>query len=241
MSFIKKHYKLIISILVCLLIFIIFKVNNKNNHNYISLGDGFSLGKDCYGQIDYGYSDYLKDYLEENEYLNRYVKSFSEENASIASLKSQIITNKKIKLNNKELNLKQTLRESTILTLTIGLNDLIYNISITNNLTERKLDKIIENIEKEFKELIIEIKKYYQYEIYVIGYYSINSNNYYIEKGIKKLNDLYKNNKNIVYIDTYEMFSKNKKFHSIDQNIYPNRYGYEAISRKIIDKLFKIA
>ena len=53
MKFIKKHYKLFISILVCLLVFLIFKENNKNNQNYLSLGYGFALGKDSYGQVDY--------------------------------------------------------------------------------------------------------------------------------------------------------------------------------------------
>ena len=161
MKFIKKHYKLFISILVCLLVFVIFKENNKNNQNYLSLGDGFALGKDSYGQVDYGYSDYLKDYLQKNEYLNRYIKSFSEETMSIAELKSKIIVNKKINIGNQEINLKQALRESTILTLSIGLNDLIYQISIADNLTDNKLDKIITNIEKNFNSLIIELKKYY--------------------------------------------------------------------------------
>ena len=180
MKFIKKHYKLFISILVCLLVFVIFKENNKNNQNYLSLGDGFALGKDSYGQVDYGYSDYLKDYLQENEYLNRYIKSFSEETMSIAELKSKIIVNKRINIGNQEINLKQALRESTILTLSIGLNDLIYQISIADNLTDNKLDKIITNIEKNFNSLIIELKKYYQYDIYVIGYYNINSTNYFL-------------------------------------------------------------
>jgi hypothetical protein len=239
MKFIKKHYKLLISILVCLLVFVIFKENNKNNQNYLSLGDGFALGKDSYGQVDYGYSDYLKDYLQENEYLNRYIKSFSEETMSISELKSKIIVNKKINIGNQELNLKQTLRESTILTLSIGLNDLIYQMSIADNLTDSKLDKIITNIEKDFNSLIIELKKYYRYDIYVIGYYNINPTNYFLTIGIKKLNNIYKNNKDIIYIDIYEDFQNNKNFRSRKQNIYPNRHGYQAISNKIIDKMAK--
>lgn len=173
MKFLKKHYKLIITILVIILIFLIFKINNQNNQSYLSLGDGFALGKDSYGQIDYGYSDYVKDYLQKNNYLNKYIKSFSEETMSITSLKEMIGTNKKINLNNHELNIRQTLRESTILTLSIGLNDLLYQLSISDNVTNNNIDIIINNIEKSFKELIIEIKKYYQYDIYVIGYYNI--------------------------------------------------------------------
>ena len=136
MKFIKKHYKLIITIIVILLIFLIFKLNNKNNQNYISLGDGYALGKNSYGQIDYGYSDYYKDYLSTNDYLNRYIKSFSTETMTINSLLDSISINKKIVLHDQEYNLKQTLRESTILTLSIGLNDLIYQMSISEELTD---------------------------------------------------------------------------------------------------------
>lgn len=238
MKFIKKHYKLIITIIVILLIFLIFKLNNKNNQNYTSLGDGYSLGKNSYGQIDYGYSDYFKDYLSTNNYLNRYIKSFSVETMTINSLIDNISINKKIVLNNKEYNLKQTLRESTILTLSIGLNDLIYQMSLSEELTDSTIDKIISNIKKDYKKLIREIKKYYQYDIYIVGYYSVNTNNY-LNKGIRKLNNIYRNDKEVIYIDTYTLFESNKSYRSRSQSIYPNNKGYEAISRQIVLKASK--
>ena len=238
MKFIKKHYKLIITIIVILLIFLIFKLNNKNNQNYISLGDGYALGKNSYGQIDYGYSDYYKDYLSTNDYLNRYIKSFSTETMTINSLLDSISINKKIVLHDQEYNLKQTLRESTILTLSIGLNDLIYQMSISEELTDTTIDKIISNIEKDYKKLIREIKKYYQYDIYVVGYYSVNSNTY-LNKGIRKLNNIYRNDKDVIYIDIYSLFESNKSYRSRSQSIYPNNKGYEAISRQIVLKTSK--
>lgn len=238
MKFIKKHYKLIITIIVILLIFLIFKLNNKNNQNYISLGDGYALGKNSYGQIDYGYSDYFKDYLNTNDYLNRYIKSFSTETMTINSLIDSISINKKIVLNDQEYNLKQTLRESTILTLSIGLNDLIYQMSLSEELTDSTIDKIISNIENDYKKLIREIKKYYQYDIYVVGYYSVNANTY-LNKGIRKLNNIYRNDKDVIYIDTYSLFESNKSYRSRSQSIYPNNKGYEAISRQIVLKTSK--
>ncbi len=238
MKFIKKHYKLIITIIVILLIFLIFKLNNKNNQNYISLGDGYALGKNSYGQIDYGYSDYYKDYLSTNDYLNRYIKSFSTETMTINSLLDSISINKKIVLHDQEYNLKQTLRESTILTLSIGLNDLIYQMSLSEELTDSTIDKIISNIEKDYKKLIREIKKHYQYDICVVGYYSVNANTY-LNKGIRKLNNIYRNDKDVIYIDTYSLFESNKSYRSRSQSIYPNNKGYEAISRQIVLKTSK--
>ena len=157
---------------------------------------------------------------------------------TINSLIDNISINKKIVLNNKEYNLKQTLRESTILTLSIGLNDLIYQMSLSEELTDSTIDKIISNIEKDYKKLIREIKKYYQYDIYIVGYYSVNTNNY-LNKGIRKLNNIYRNDKDVIYIDTYTLFESNKSYRSRSQSIYPNNKGYEAISRQIVLKASK--
>lgn len=239
MNFIKKYTKLIIFIIICLVIFLIFKLNNHHNITYLALGDSFALGKNAYGQIDYGYSDYVKDYLEKNDKLNKYIKTFSEEDASITTLYQNIVLNKKITLNNKEYNLKQSLRETNILTLSIGLNDLIYKLSITNNLNESSIDKIISEIAENFNKLITEIRKYYPKEIYVIGYYNIYPQSKLYELSIKKLNNIYKNNKDIIYIDTYELFEKNKLYLPNFINYHPSTHGYKAISNEILTKITK--
>jgi hypothetical protein len=56
---------------------------------------------------------------------------------------------------------------------------------------------------------------------------------------IKKLNNIYKKNKNVTYISTY-IISENKNiFLSNSMNYYPNYKGYQVISSKIIDKISK--
>lgn len=239
MKFIKKHYKFLITISVCLTIFLIFQKNNHNNINYTSLGDSLSLGVDSYGQVDYGYSDYVNDYLLKENKSNKYLKSFSNSTYSIKSLYQDIIINKKINLNNKTYNIKQTLRESNILTVSVGLNDLIYRLSITNNLRDTNIDKIISEIKIDFNLLITEIRKYYPYDIYVIGYYNIVPESNMYDKAIQKLNDIYKENKEVIYIDTYNIFKNNKEYMPNFINYYPTRKGYEAISKEIIDKVAK--
>ena len=66
---IKKHYKLIIFLLIVLLIFFIYKTNHNHYFNYTSLGDGYALGINSYGEIDYGYSDFIKDKLKKEKKL----------------------------------------------------------------------------------------------------------------------------------------------------------------------------
>lgn len=239
MKFIKKHKILIVFILVCISIFLIYKRNDKNNINYTSLGDGLAIGIDSFGRIDYGYSDYIKDFLQEKEKLNQYIKSFSNQNMNIEKLQEYILINKKIKLRKKEYNIRNTLRETEILTISVGLNDLIYNLNVTNIKTDYKLDCIINDINKDFNTLIKEIKKYYPGKIYVIGYYKSPVYDSLTNRGIDKLNKIYSDNKEVTYISTSDILSYDKNSFSNPDSYYPNRIGYEKISKKIISKVSK--
>ena len=239
MNLIKKYLKLFSIIIICITIFFIFKLNNKNNITYLSLGDSFALGKNAYGQIDYGYSDYVKDYLSANKRLNKYIKSFSKKDASINSLYQDIVINRQIKINNKKYNIKQMLRESDILTISIGLNDLIYKLSIEQNCSKETITRITLEIENDFNKLISEIKKYYHNEIYVVGYYNIYPENNIYEESIIKLNNIYKNNQDIVYIDISKMSYNKNKYVPFFMNYFPSRSGYKLISEEIIKKISK--
>ena len=50
-------------IVVCLSVLLIYLGFKDNKIYYLSMGDGLSLGVTPYGGVDYGYSDYVKDYL----------------------------------------------------------------------------------------------------------------------------------------------------------------------------------
>lgn len=240
MRFIKKHIKLLIFILVIISIYLIYKLNNNNNLTYIALGDGYASGENSYGIVDYGYSDYLKDYLKKNNNLNFYSKKFSSDDIMITTLYENIIINKKVQEQDRTINIKQSLRESSIVTLSIGLNDLIYKISLEENyITNSKLDKIVNDTYKDFQSLIKEIKKYYLGEIYVIGYPRKNIKDNNLNEALRKLNNLYKDNEDVTYIDTYYIFKNNSNYLSNPNSIYPNIKGYKAISDEIITNLNK--
>ena len=63
----KRILKLVFLTIVILSVFLIYKSTNNKYLNYTSIGDGLSKGIDSYGNIDYGYSDYVKDYLKDIE------------------------------------------------------------------------------------------------------------------------------------------------------------------------------
>ena len=237
MKYIKKHIKLIILLLVILSVILIYKYNNHNNINYTAIGDNLTIGKNSFGIVDYSYADYVNEYLKERKKLNKYIKSFSHSNLTIDKLYDYILMNKKITLNNKEYNIRQTLRETNILTIQVGLNDLKYQISMLEINSPSNLERIILEIDNSFSNLISEIRKYYQNDIYVIGYYE-KGDNTYLNTGINMLNKIYAKNKNIIYIPIDEVM-KEEKYYSNELSYYPNRYGYEAISNEIINKMAK--
>lgn len=220
-----KHKKLILLLIVVIPVLLISKTNTKTNINYTSLGDGYSLGIDSYGEIN-GYNKFIKT----NKKLTNYA-NISNKDMSINTLYTDILINKN--------NIKRTLRESKITTLSIGLNDLRYKLSITNNINDYKLNKIINDINIDLDRLLKEISKYHRNKIYIIGYYYRDNDDIYLVKGIKKLNNLYKNKQNIIYIYDKSIQNNNKKYLINPNNLYLNSEGYKLIGLKLLKKLEK--
>lgn len=228
-------------ILILLSLSVIFIYNNTNNHNinYTVIGDGLSYGIDCYGRIDYGYSDYIKDYLLKTNKLKKYSNEYTKENMMIDTLYTTLLMNENMSSNNIKVDIKTILRDTDYLTMTIGLNDLLYKLSLTSEFTEQNLNIVINEIKQSFDRLIIEIRKVYKRPIYIIGYYNIEKDNEFINLAIKKLNQIYQQNDEIVYIPTYELSENRNIFLPNPSSYYPNYKGYQLISTKIIDKISK--
>ena len=235
----SKKLKLLSLVIMSLSVFFVYKYTNHNNINYTSIGDGFAVGIDCYGRKDYSYADYIKDYLLEKNKLKIYNKTYQQDKMTINELLNTILTTKKMENKDTKNNIIHILRDSDYITLSIGINDLLYKLSLTNDYTEENLDIIIKEIDTTFDELIKEIKKIYNRDIYIIGYYNPPIQNDFIKQAIKKLNNIYKSNDDVIYISTY-IISENKNIFLPNSNsYYPNYKGYQVISNKIIDKIAK--
>ena len=68
---------------------------------------------------------------------------------SIEMLHDCILLNKNVDLATQNINIKESLREARLLTITIGLNDLLYQLSLNNNLTSSKIDEIASEQKKQ--------------------------------------------------------------------------------------------
>ena len=107
---------------------------------------------------------------------------------------------------------------------------------MSDELNPSKFYKIITEIEKDYNSLIEEIRKYTPNKIIVILYPDTYKEDYYLKKGIVYLNELLKKNKEVTYIDTYDLLNNRQKYFSNPYSFYPNREGYRVISREIIRK-----
>ena len=223
----KRVIKLSILILISLSVYFIYQETNHKNIKILVLGDSLSLGINSYGIKEYGYVDYYKDYLVKKNKKISINKDYSKKELTIEELKEKIKTTP---------NLKKELSESHQLILNVGYNDLLYKLSLEQNNKNINLNKNIKEIESSYQELIKEIDKYYNNSIILIGYPPSNQDDYYKNIGIKKINKILKNTPKSSYIDTYQLLNHKELFFSNPHSYYPNRYGYQAIAKKIIEK-----
>ena len=139
----KKYYKIFVFILAIALVFCTYKIFSKEQKKiiYIPLGDSIAEGMNAYSIVDYGYTDYINDYLKEKDKISFYTKSFTKSGYTTRDVTNDINNNKSIEIDDKTIYLKEILRESDLVTLTIGANNFINTLNINN------IESKIKNVE----------------------------------------------------------------------------------------------
>ncbi len=231
--------KILTIIIIALSVFLIYLGFKDKDIYYLSLGDSLANGMNTYGTNDYGYTDYVIDFLKSEGKLDNFVNLAKNNNRSIDIIK-EIEENIKITVEGKERTLQNALIKADVVTISIGMNDLFSNITFNNdfgiNDLYDKFDEVTADIEKLFKL----IRDYCKKEVMYIGIH-----NYLGEEELNEFFD-YANvrmkniaeNYNIKYIDIYEDF-KNIKYFDSANTYFPNKQGYELISQKIIETIKK--
>lgn len=190
--------KLTILLITVLIIYVIYNVLSIRRINYISIHDNV-LGS---------YNNHIKNYLLIKNKLDGFNSEFN--NSSIIKIYQDIRNNRIIRINNQDYYLKKELRESDILVISVGMEEIISNFNKYDMKTNYSyFNNMYSNIEK----LISEIKKYTYGKIIFLGYY--NPTNYYdshIDRFFYdidiKLNRLMMDN-DVIYIDLYELIKEN--------------------------------
>lgn len=224
--------KKIIAILMCILtVFLIFFFAKDNKINYLSIGDTLTRGITSYDTIGTGYNDYVKNYLRRNNLLRNFNNDYY--NNSIIGFESDINNNKTIIIDDKEYYIKKMLRESDIVVISLGMDELAYYFDNDINKLHLEFDKMLLNLE-DFSKVV---RDYAKNEIIFVGYYNpsniynsdIDELFYYIEQSLEKMLKKY----DIKYIKLYEKV-KNSNYLDNKNSYHLNSKGYLMIANEII-------
>lgn len=243
-----KLKKLIIFILIVLFIFFTYFFFKDEKLNYVSLGDSVAAGHNPYGQLGYGYTDYIKDYLESNNKLKDYA-NFAVSGYMTKDVINDIKNNREITIDNRTRNIREVLRESNVVTISIGANDFMSGITL-NSLDLNDIDKYLKKIDgvsQDIDETLKIVREYAKQDIIVIGYYNpfpilyktnttkIDNLFNYADRKYIEICDKY----DINFLSVYDLFKNNSKFLPNPFDIHPNIDGYKAIGNELIKTYFE--
>jgi lysophospholipase L1-like esterase len=241
----KKIKKMLFIILVFLSIFFIYRTKNPHQIIYVALGDSLAQGTTPYGNISYSYVDYLADYLKNKQILKYYTKAYTQSGYKITDVVNQIDNNVVATIGNKNIYLKELLRSSDLVTISIGFDDLFNNIDLNalsnDTVANNNLYKKIDGLSLELSNMLGLIKKYAKGTIILVGYYNPLSNqtvNKYITYSDKVFQQVCKDH-NVQFVKISDTLSQNANYLPNPLDIHPNSKGYIDISNKIITLMQK--
>lgn len=213
--------KILFALFIFVIVFLIYSFNINKKVYYLSLGDYLSYGINNNKIVNNTYSNNLREYYKDN--LENYVNYSVLDDYRVMDLYNDITSNKKIKFENKEYNIQNLLIKANLITISIGMNDLLYKIEYSNNIYDYT-DELLNDIEK----LLVLIRKYNKDKICVLGFYNIIDDLELINYANLKLNKICNQNK-VVYVD----ISNLDKY--ILKDRYPTNDGYTYISNQILN------
>lgn len=231
----NKLFKYLFLLSIIILVFGIYTIFKTDKLNYVALGDSLAEGMNPYGEIGYSYTDYFSDYLKENNKLRNFTKEYAKSSYKTSDLINDLNIN---------ANLKRELRESDLTTISIGANDLLNRINMSELDVKQilKLKNDVKEVIPSIENCIKEVRKYAKQDLIIIGYYNpipflfntsgsdLDTLFAYIDDEYQKIAKKY----DCLYISLYQLFKNNSNFLPNPSDIHPNLDGYEAISKEII-------
>lgn len=227
----KKHYKLLFMVFILVFVFSIYHLFPKQKLNYIALGDSVAEGRNPYGETGFSYADFFYEKLNQEGKIKDYKKVYSHSGYTTTDVINDIIRSGDI---------KRDLRESDLVTISIGANDFLDSLDLKNvnldniDLYQKNMKSIFPNIDQCIKE----VRKYAKNKIYIIGYYNplpflynlgsekIDALFHSVDQAYQKIADKY----DCVYISNYELFKEHPEYLPNPMDIHPNLKGYEAMA-----------
>jgi len=209
-------------------IFITFFIYRKNeNHNIylLALGDGLATGMTAYNVEGYSYNDYIRDYLESEHILEKYISGFAKTNQTVENLITCVENN--YQLEEMNIPIQQAFAKAKIITIGLGLDELA-NTSLKTNIPTKE----IEDYKKDMKKLMKLIRNFNTGKIYLLGIYKAYNLK---EEDIQEINDAIKEiaiENQAIYIDISNL-ATNPDYFLLNSSYYLNYNGHKAIYKEI--------
>lgn len=243
----KRRYKLLIGFVVTGIILItIFLLTRDRSIYYLSLGDSLAAGQTPNNTIEESYGDYVSEYLKDKEVLEFYTKKFAKSGYRSIDLLNDLESNKKIKVDGKEITIKHALIKADLVTVSIGSNDLFYKLNIGTEFDLSEFDDIYIYVDESISDvdkLLYELRKSCKEQIMVFGFYNPFTNfsstlSDVVEPVIVYANDKMKSltkKYDMTYVDIHDTFLANNEYLPSKLEIHPTKDGYKAMGRAVID------
>lgn len=243
----KRRYKLLIGFVVTGIILItIFLLTRDRSIYYLSLGDSLAAGQTPNNTIEESYGDYVSEYLKDKEVLEFYTKKFAKSGYRSIDLLNDLESNKKIKVDGKEITIKHALIKADLVTVSIGSNDLFYKLNIGTEFDLSEFDDIYTYVDEsisDVEKLLYELRKSCKEQIMVFGFYNPFTNFSSTLADVVEPVIIYANDKmksltkkyDMTYVDIHDTFLANNEYLPSKLEIHPTKDGYKAMGRAVID------
>lgn len=243
----KRRYKLLIGFVVTGIILItIFLLTRDRSIYYLSLGDSLAAGQTPNNTIEESYGDYVSEYLKDKEVLEFYTKKFAKSGYRSIDLLNDLESNKKIKVDGKEITIKHALIKADLVTVSIGSNDLFYKLNIGTEFDLSEFDDIYTYVDESISDvdkLLYELRKSCKEQIMVFGFYNPFTNFSSTLADVVEPVIIYANDKmksltkkyDMTYVDIHDTFLANNEYLPSKLEIHPTKDGYKAMGRAVID------
>ncbi len=215
----KKIIYLLFLFLFIFMCYLIYELTDNDNLTCLVIGDSIA--------------DNI--YLRENKKINNYNNQFINKDYRMIDLLHIIKYNEEINYQNKTISIHQLLKQSDIVIISIGMNDIYAKLEDDPKNMYTYLNEMVNNMEL----ILDEISRYKNAKIIVLGYYNIfdkkNDLFTYINYKIKRITEKH----DYIYIDTNKNLNNNQKYLLKNNQFYLNDHGYQEINELIVEKLEK--
>ena len=211
--------KIILILFLFLSCYLIYNLTENENTSYLLIGDQIVDNK------------YLKNTSSNDTYNNNFINK----DYRIIDLINVIKYNEEKEINNKPLSIHRLLKNSDILIISIGMNDIYYKLNSDTKNIYRHINEMVNNMEI----LLEEINRYDYEQVLVMGYYNITNQNNdlftYLNYKMKRVVEKY----SYQYIELDKIIKNNPLFLEKTNNFMLNDKGYNEISKIIVEKFKK--